>query len=271
MRYLFYDKQFVSATVATYKAAIGRPILLAFNLDVSSQLFSDLLIGLQNSRPSAPYRPILWSLDKVLAYLESPEFNDNPSVSMLLLKTVFLVAIATGSRVSELNAIQRESKFLTMFENHVSITFESDFLHKNEKPGQRNPPILIKALINEDGSAHTLCPVRTLKQYLEATHLLSVGPLFVNKNNMPFSTRQISNLLCKLIKMSQKDVFPKEHDVRKMSTSLAFLAQFHVDEIVTRVGWSSGRVFRKHYLKPIEAIRRSCIVLGQGISVTNHP
>ena len=52
LRYLFEVKKFSLATVASYKAAIAKPLKLGFDIDVSGQPFVDFIKALHNIKPS---------------------------------------------------------------------------------------------------------------------------------------------------------------------------------------------------------------------------
>ena len=264
MHHLFIVKGFAIATVTTYKTALLRPLARGFGLELNSQIFSEFTKGLQNIRPAKPSRPITWSLDPVLAMLSSDIYSINPSEESLLHKCLFLVALATGGRVSETHAIRRDPEFLIFSNNQVTLLPDQDFLAKNEHPYWRREPIYISALLNSDGSHHTLCPVKALSNYRLATSRRSSGLLFlVPGSTQPQSKSKIANLLCKTIKLSQPTAFPVSHDIRKMSFSLAFMANMNIQVICGKAGWSSSGVFLKHYLKQINDVKSTCVVLGQ--------
>ena len=189
----------------------------------------------------------------------SDRFNINPTLESQLQKSIFLVALATGGRVSEIHALQREAKYVQFTATSVILSFPTTFLCKNEDPVQRRPPITISALVNEEGLPHRLCPVNSLKKFL-AEISASKGNLFFDKRG-PCSKLSIANHMCNLIKMSQ----PIPHQVRKMATSLAFLSHFTTEEVCESVGWSSIRVFYKHYLQPLQEVSHPCVILGRAL------
>ena len=126
----------------------------------------------------------------------------------------------------------------------------------------RRNPIFIKANFDDDGTPHPLCLVDTTRIYLNLTNNVTTGPLFISLNHVPLSKFKCSSILCQIIKESQPNVFPCSHDIRKMTTSLAFLRQCRPIQICNTVGWSSSRVFRRHYLKQINDVVSNCVVLG---------
>ena len=265
MLFLFETKKFTAHTVATYKAALKDPLSLGFDFDTSDEFFTQFIKGLKNRRPARPYRPVMWSLDKVLELLMSEKYCVNPSVELLLKKTIFLVALATGARVSEIHALHRDAKYISFTDEVLTLSFPTTFLCKNEDPVRRRPPITIRALFDHEGLPHRLCPVNSIRSFLAATSSAPTGKLFLDRQG-PCSKLTVANHMCNLIKSSQPNAFPTSHQVRKMATSLAFLSQFTTEEVCNSVGWASPRVFYKHYLQPLQEVRHSCVLLGKAMA-----
>ena len=127
------------------------------------------------------------------------------------------MALETGSRVSDLHALYRQSEFLAFGGNDSSVILYSRhlFLAKNEIPVCRRDPIIIQDLLGDDGTPHSLCPVGALRRYLNVTKDFQDGPLFLHPTSCkPLSKPQISVRICSLIKESQPGSFPHAHDVR---------------------------------------------------------
>ena len=70
----------------------------------SSPALKDLICSFAISRPSHVISPPSWDLDKVLKLLRGPPFEPLDSIDLkhLTQKCLFLVALATAKRVSEL-------------------------------------------------------------------------------------------------------------------------------------------------------------------------
>ena len=262
LRFLFHTKRLAPSTISTYKAAIARPVFLGWNIDVTDNFFSELIKAFANIRPAVPYRPVRWSLDPVLNLLSEPEFCNFHIIENHLSKCIFLLALATGNRVSELHALRREPEYTQISKNMLTIVGRASFIAKNENPIHRRNPIFIKAIFDDDGTPHPLCPVDATRTYIELTKNVTNGPLFISLKDVPLSKFKCSYILCQIIKESQPNVFPHSHDIRKMATSLAFFANVDLDQICDSVGWSSSRVFRRHYLKQINDVVSNCVVLG---------
>ena len=89
---------------------------------------------------------------------------------------------------------------------------------------------------------------------------MSLGDLTVNK---------IRHFLCKFIRLGDPASFPKAHDLRKIATSYAFFKSMTNQEICDLVGWSSIRVFKRHYLRQINEISSSLVVLGSAVGTSS--
>ena len=115
MRHLFDDKKLAPKTIQSYKVGLTRP-LRAWGINTSDEIFSDLIRAFGNLRPAEPYRPITWSLDKVLIMLSEVEYSSAGNLEWILSKALFLLSLATGGKISEIHALRREPEFLAFGE-----------------------------------------------------------------------------------------------------------------------------------------------------------
>ena len=174
---------------------------------------------------------------------------------------MFLLSLAMGSRVSELCSINRDQ--ITFSGEALVVYPHAQFLRKNERPSNRIQPIIIQPL---PASNATLCPVANSEKYMEMTAKTVSKSLWVHHSTLRALTkRQVTFNLCRFIKLCNPGSFPKSHDVRKVSTSLAFLTYNDLQEIRQYTGWRSDRVFLRHYYTAIEDITRNIVVLGKPI------
>ena len=264
LRFLFNQKKLAPATLSAYRSALAKPLLFIFDIDVSKQPFVDAIRAFFNIRPNRPVSRIAWSLDNVLNYILS---NSLPRSSVLresLMSTAFLLALATGRRVSELNALLRTDKFLQFDKEKVTLFPNPNFLAKNEDPSHRWDPIVISRLRDEEGGPHPLCPVAALQHFLRLSQSSSSQKLFVHPSSLQGLTiNKLRWYLCKIVKLSNPSSIPKCHDIRKMAASFAFFGQMSLEDILSLSGWRSINVFRKHYLVDIQAISNQFVVYGK--------
>ena len=248
-------------TLSSYKSALRDPLWWAFGIDLNGDLFNMMIKGCGLRRPDSPPRPISWSLHKVLAHLNSIDAR-TARPRQLLGKTLFLLALATGSRVSELVALSRDKGHITFYPSGVAkLIPDRTFLAKNELPTKRKKPLRVLSLDNDHVA---LCPVSTLKIYLERTVQYSCGHLFrTHSTGTPLSAFGLRREIVGIIKVSNPDSYPKTHDIRKLASSFAFFEDMAFTDLVEYTGWSSTRVFMKHYLKEVESLPLVCVTAGR--------
>lgn len=234
-------------TILNYRSQLRLPILQAFGLDLSSDLFSLLARSQFLKNPPDKKKVPQWCMDKVLATFSSEEFNMNTaSPTNLLLKTIFLTALASGNRASELAATIREG--LIISKDKAVLPTRPDFLFKNQNSQHPRPPdITFPAL----GRRHSLCPVNALKIYKAKTASLPHnGFLFVNPSSgRPLQAGRLSYWLAKAIKTGDPTATdPAGHDIRKFGFSIAHFRGVQPSEILQNGFWHSPNVFIRKYL-----------------------
>jgi len=264
MKSIFDKKGFAPATVATYKSGLSKPLLWAFGLDLAKPVFQDFYKGLLNIRPSRPQVPPEWSLEDVLLLLSSDDFNENIPLDRLTQKTLFLLTLATGGRISEMQALKRgEASLQFRLDGSLHLIPDPEFLAKNEDPASRRAPIYVSPLFLDDGSPSPLCPVECLRSYLKKTSFLKEGALFLNPKTLKAaSCAAIRYTFRDLIILTNPEVKAKFHDVRKWASSLAFFSGMSTRDLCDRIGWTSVRVFKKHYLKELRQLPFACVSIG---------
>ena len=134
LNHLAQTRKLSPKTVLVYRNALKLPLLHGFNIDTSDREFS-LLARSQFLQNPPPKKLIpAWNPNKVLSMLEQPEFLNHRATShRLLMKTLFLVALATGNRVSEIAAFTRvgsKNKILPGSKKAI-IAVRPGFLYKN--------------------------------------------------------------------------------------------------------------------------------------------
>ena len=216
--YLFEEREFSAHTVATCKAALKEPLSLAFDIDTSDSFFSQFLKGMRNRRPSSPYRAVTWSLDKVLEMLITDRFNIKPSLEFLLQKIIFLVARATGGRVSEINALEREAKYVKFTVDSVNLSLTPIFYARLKTLSTAAQQSLITPSSMRKGCHTGYAQYILLRSFLKKLHQFLQASCFFDKRG-PCSKLSVASHMCNLIGCSQPKVCPSPHEVRKMATS----------------------------------------------------
>ena len=165
------------ATVTNAMVAIRDPMSYGFGIEIERRTWDLLRKSFFNQRPPTLPSPPTWSLEKLLNLLQTPRFTENSSPPDLLLKSLFLVALATGHRVSQLAALLRTPQFMRFGPDDSSVTLSPKplFLAKNEREGHRVSPVIVPAWMSSSDH-HPLCPVASLRAYTTATALTQGTP-----------------------------------------------------------------------------------------------
>ena len=255
--FLFYTRKLSLSTVALYRTALSVPMLIYFQIDLNVKAVTDLLRGMSHERPKKPPSMPTWSLNKVLTFLEN--VNNNINQTMLLKKTAFLLLLATGWRISELHACVRDKEFCSFTSNGIlRIRPHPSFLGKNEKPQNRWSHTEIKVLKLRNGSISKICPVTTLRSYLQRTSKYKKGKLFLppEKHQKKMSIYSLSKHICEVILMADPGVRARVHDVRKYAASLSFTNTMATEDLMQAMNWSSPVTFFKFYFCQTEPLDR---------------
>ena len=147
-----------AGTVKAYRNALVTPWKL-MGVDTSAWELQEVARAAFLANPPRTRRVPEWDLEKVVALLRSAPFNETADDFRTLQKTVFLVALASGNRASELAAISNASVLFT--ESGVRMAVSPGFLYKNQRVGRCPPDIEFEGLPEDPA----LCPVAWLRRY----------------------------------------------------------------------------------------------------------
>ena len=201
-----------------------------------------------------------WAIEPVLIGLSRINLDDCSEEDRLK-KVLFLTALATGNRVSELSAIKRDSLIFTPGDSSVIMAVRPGFLYKNERMDRAPPNISFPALPGH--SSNGLCPVTALKKYLQDTTPRNPhASLFLNPSTGANLQRPVLSLwLCRTIEEFCPGSLPKVHDIRKQAASLAWTRGILPSQIVASAFWSSTNVFIDRYLNPKVSSSIPCVAM----------
>ena len=208
-------------------------------------------------------RPPSWDLLKVLRFLNSGAFEPLRGALLrdLTKKVLFLLALATAKRVGELQALSRIVSFVG---SDACLSYVPEFVAKSESLSRSIPrSFLVKSLSDFAAGLDDdllLCPVRALRIYLDRT--LSLAPsrrrLFVSPScpTHAMSKNAVSFFLREVIHGAE--AFRPEvgsvraHDIRGVSTLVAFHCNRSVSAVLDAATWSSSSVFTFFYLRDLQ-------------------
>ena len=175
-----------------------------------------------------------WSLDEALEVLAKiPQERLGPKETFY--KALFLTAraVASSNRSSELAAIDRNR--IELRQSSIVLPVRPGFIFKNQ--GQFHAPSLIE-ITELPGSP--LCPVLALRNYLDTTRGKSEPSLFLHQVSFkPLNAGRLAFFLVKAIQWLLPGCPAEAHDIRRLSTTLAFLSGVTMSNIVAAASWRS--------------------------------
>ena len=257
------DKSLSVPAIKGYRAALNQVFKLK-GLDLgSSQELSLLIRGFERSCPPREVRPPEWDIVLVLKSLTRAPYEPLSRSSDMALthKTVFLLALASAKRVSELHGISYRIRHTEGWDS-VSFSFVTEFVAKTQNPSvcdSRFEGFSVPALPREgtDREERSLCPVRAVREYANRTKALrpacrhlfvSCGPnkKEVSKNTLSYWIRQVIRLAYYSAPNTPAPSRVRVHDMRKIGPSLAFRKNHAVGQVLRAGVWTSQNTFTKH-------------------------
>ena len=254
--------------------------LVQFGKDES---LTRLLDSFHRDKPKGRRGVPAWNLSLVLHQLTKAPFEPMRKASLkhLTFKTVFLLALGSGKRRSEIYTwLYRNIRHQENW-SQVSLYPSPGFLSKNQLAWDGPAavaPVVIPALapsldrsLKED---KLLCPVRALCYYLDRTKDLRSGKdlVFVSfrktfqKDIVPATVSswiKQTVLLCYQLSDHEAQAMHqvRAHDVRAFAASKAFQGGVSLDQILSACHWKAHNTFTQFYLKDL-AWADSELVLG---------
>ena len=233
----------------------------------------DLLRSFCLNAAERQLRPPAWDLSVVLRFLNTSAFEPLSAAPLRALtqKVLFLLALATAKRVGELQAL---SYVVTFVGGYACLSYIPQFVAKLESLTRSIPrSFLVKSLFDFAAGLDDdlfLCSVRALRIYLDRIaslaplrHRLFVSPLrpsrSLSKNAVSFFLRDVISAAG----ASRPEVGRvRAHDVRSVSTSVAFHRNWSVSAVLDSPTWSSSSVFSSFYLRDIQHEYDGLLSLG---------
>ena len=141
-----------------------------------------------------------------------------------MLKTAFLLALATAKRCSEIHALAMDSNRLrfNQSDDSVSLIVQTGCLAKNQLPSICSDPIVIPNLARICKREHLdrlLCPIRALKFYLKMTrpyHQNRTRLLLPIKGKQDISKSSVSRWISYTIKLAYRKLTNKDFPFLKI-------------------------------------------------------
>jgi integrase len=283
LMHLFEERKTSISTIKGYRTAISKVLFYTSGADVShSDILSDLISSFEHKRPQRCTPFPKWDLKLVLDSLSKPPYEPLATADRkaLTLKTCFLLFLASGSRCSEIHAL--DIKHIVQKEKWKVVTLSPHpkFLPKNFNytTGGRNfEGFQIEALKHRLGPGleqeASLCPVRALRFYLDRTKPLRGDntQLFISmvgEKKTPVCKNTIASWVKNTVLEAYRTAPGKDmenlkvssHEVRALATSTAFYSNVAMEEVLKAARWANQSTFTTFYLRDVaedlEGIKR---------------
>ena len=273
--YSLFDTHGLSPqTIKGYRTCLGLVLNRTGKAKVVlHKTISDLIASMELQRPRIT--PVLpqWDLGIVLEALSKSPYEPlrEASLKHLTFKTIFLLAMASAGRRSELQALMFDQKYIQFKPKGAGVTlyFSLEFMRKNQKPNQVNDPWYIPVVPtgnSEFGAPN--CPVRALRYYhryltehpeLRKDRRRLFVPIKYNNAGKELSAATISRWICTTIvdshaAMQNGKSFSgsvKAHKVRAVATSLQLFNKVDLQTVMKARRWSSGGTVTSFYLRDL--------------------
>ena len=274
LTWLFEERKASVRTLRGYRSALGAALRNATGYDPGADdVLSQLMRGFLRQRPIMSRTTIMWDIGLVLRYLKSGKLSTTGRLSPkdLTLKLVFLLALATGKRRSEIHALDQDIRLVNNEWDEVVLRPRPDFLGKTHfATGGAGTfsEIVLKSINSADGytlEEKSICPVTTLRVYQrvsreyrsEGQERLIIS--YVQGKSDDIKKQTISNYLKLVVQQAYLDSASDEsvcqdfnmspHDLRGIATSLKASKNVTMAEILQSGVWASANTFLTHYVK----------------------
>ena len=271
LMYLFEDRKLQPSTIDGYRSAIADKLGNS-NLNISKdENLTRLLDSFHRDRPKGRRCIPSWNLSLVLHQLTKAPFEPIKEASLkhLTFKTVFLLALGSGKRRSEIHAWQnrniRHQSDWSKVSQYPSPSFLSKYQLAKEGPDSVAPvviPALAPSLDRSLKFDRSLCWVRALRYYLDRTSNLRqnkelVFVSFKKGFDKDISPATISSWIKQTVilsyELSDQEAHTlhqvKAHDVRAFAASKAFQSGVSLEQFLSACHRKSHNTFTQFYLK----------------------
>lgn len=225
----------------------------------------DFLRGATQLRPPQVHRYPSWDLNVVLQELTVSPFEPLSSVSLKFLsfKVVFLLAITSARRVSELAALSVRKDLCVFHANTVVLRLDPAFIPKVNTWFHRSQELVLPDFCpsprhQREVRWHTLDVRRALRIYISRTKgfrksealFVSFHPSSMGHKVSPSTVgRWIKACIATAYENQARPVPPRvlPHSTRSAATSAAWATQASILDICRAATWTSLSPFIRHY------------------------
>jgi len=246
-------------TINGYRSMLSAVVPQIDNCKVGQHPYViQLLKGIFNSRPPTVRLVPEWDLIKVLEALQKKPFEPlhKANLKMVTFKTVFLIAITSFRRSSDLKSLKIGEGSINI--QHKGITFLRHGLAKQDRPTHFGSKLFIPALHDNK----KLDPKRSLYYYLKATEKFRKSGsgeeetslfLSLNEPHRPVKSQTIAGWIVSTLRtcLEDKQLKVKAHSTRAIGPSFALFRGASMESILASADWSKETTFTRFYLRDV--------------------
>jgi integrase len=279
LNWLFEEKGLQLSTIKGYRAAVCRVVKLSSGINHSDDPHIHALIrNFAIERPVTKNRVPKWDLALVLLSLMKPPYEPLCAASRLdkSKKFIFLLALASGARRSELHSLLLSETLIVDNGKALWLKPAESFIAKNCNPetGKGHFPgvriVNLSSYTGQDLSDdNLLCPVRAFKWYIKGTEKVrkNIKRLFVTCNDKGIAREANKNTLSSWIKHTVAAAYSTStetgspllhrtlHEIRALSSSLAKMSNVAMADILAQCRWAHQTTFTSFYLRDVRSMK----------------
>ena len=269
------------STIKVHKSAILSVLKHTSPELTESTVIRDCIRRFEIERPRTHRVLPKFDVNLVLWQLLRPPFVDTPAgqsgppsdrdipLDIFICKLTFLLALACGSRSSELHAFSRSSGSLTREKKRgggtiLSLRTFPGFLAKNDRPDHLPRPVQVPSMFQLVGPREPerfWCPVRAVDIYLARTQgqeydsgdsrlLRHPNPrVKTTKGHIALWIRRAITLAYEHAGRGDDAPHVNAHEVRAVAHSLAAYNGASLQDVLAGAGWHGEESFFQHYLR----------------------
>ncbi len=274
LQWVFDTREASVRTIQGYRSAIAAKLKAASGYDPGQDpQLSILMKSFLRTRPVPDRTIVHWDLNVVLHFFKWGKWKNTDLLlpKEITLKCVFLLALASGKRRSELHALDNVLFTTGADRSRVVLKPRADFLgktHFSTRGAGTFTEISIPCIASLEGATaadNALCPVRVLRRYKQVSDEYRHGNQkrliisFVQGRNHDITKQAISNYLKMAVQIAYMESAQREaicdtfsmrpHDLRGIALSLKACTNVSMTDILAAGVWSSVGTFLKHYVK----------------------
>lgn len=207
------------------------------------ELVVKLMRAIYNKNPPKPKYSFFWDVEEVLKFIVDMGPTSDLPIRLLTLKTVFLIALATHCRISELAHISRSVIYSSSGARLQLTSPTKTQFHSSLRQ------LDIKRLPQYDC---IICPVASIEFYLSLASKMKIKSnyLFVSyrKPHLAVTPSTIARWIKTILASAGIDITSfSAHSTRGASSSYAIEKGTPIDDVLKTANWRSESTFTKYY------------------------